>query len=299
MIARRLPLSSNALFWWGIVGLLMLASVGPFVWLLKTALTPPHLPLFGPQASLLPTALTLENVVAVWQRVPFLAYTLNSVGVSVVAVIINLGISILAAYPLARMRFRGQSVALLVLMGTMMLPFQVILVPLFQLVQGLGVVPQDAPLTGWAGLWQTLTHSPMRWVALSIPFAISSFGIMMVRQAMLGLPRDLDDAAQLDGCSPWQTLWSVWVPILRPTLVTLALLTVLATWGEILWPSLLLSQQETYTLPMGLVYLQSSFSSNWRWVASGALMGLVPVLVLFWGFQRALLGGQLAGAVKE
>jgi putative chitobiose transport system permease protein len=264
---------------------LVLIAIGPFLWLLSTALKGPAENIFAYPPRFLPEQFTWENFAAVWQAVPMDRYLLNSLGVSVLGVALTVVISVLTAYPLARMRFRGQGALFSVVLATMMVPFQVLMVPLFLIVLQLG-------LTEGHGLLPT-------WLGLIAPFAVSGFGIFFVRQAMVRLPKDLEEAAILDGCHSGQILRHVWLPLLTPTLSTLAVLSFLTLWSEYLWPSVLLSQPEHFTLPVGLVQLQGQFSANWRLIAAGTVLSMVPVLVLFVMMQKTLLAGSLAGSVKE
>jgi putative chitobiose transport system permease protein len=149
----------------------------------------------------------------------------------------------------------------------MLIPFQVVMLPLFLLVMRLGLTHESGWLAGWLGL--------------ALPFAISGFGIFFVREALKTLPPDMMEAAVLDGANAVQRLVYVVVPLLKPTLATLAIFTLLASWGEFLWPSIVLSHQEQFTLPLGLVQLQGQFGSDWRLIAAGTLLSMVPVLVLF------------------
>lgn len=269
---------------YGVLLVLVLASVGPFLWLLSTALKGNQENIFAWPPRFFPQHPTLSHFKTVWQQVNLLGYTINSTVVAILTIVMNLLISLLAAYPLARMRFKGQQTVFLTVLATMMLPFQVIMIPLYLMLLALGLTEANGP---WAS-----------WLGLSIPFAVSGFGIFFVRQGLLGLPIELEEAAALDGANSWQTLWQVVTPLLAPTLGTLAVFTLISSWGEFLWPSIMLSSDKSLTLPVGLVQLQGQFSANWRLIAAGTILSLVPVLLGFWLGQRWLLKGQTAGAVK-
>lgn len=271
---------------------LAILSIGPFVWLCLTALKGPTDNIFDVTHPL-PIDWTLSNFTTVWEKVAMGRYMLNSLLVAALTIIMNLLISTLAAYPLSRMQFKGQGLITGLILSTMMIPFQVILIPLYMQVLALGLT--DATTEGWMS-----AIAPFNvYVGLLIPFAISGFGIFFMRQAMVSIPKDLEEAALLDGCNPWQTLWHVFVPLLKPSLATLAIFTLMASWGEFLWPSVVLSDDAHFTLPMGLVYLQGAFSSNWRLIAAGTLLSMLPMLILFLLFQRVFVGGTFAGAVKQ
>jgi putative chitobiose transport system permease protein len=182
------------------------------------------------------------------------------------------------------MQFKGKRWWLLGVLATMMIPFQVIMIPLYLLLLQLH-------LTGTDGLIQS-------WFGRALPLAISGFGIFFVRQALLSIPRALEESAILDGCDSWQVLWHVMVPLIRPTLATLAVFTFMASWGEFLWASIMLSTPETFTLPVGLVQLQGIFSADWRLIAAGTVMSMIPIMVLFFSLQRYFVRGAMMGSVK-
>ncbi|MFN8614304.1 MAG: carbohydrate ABC transporter permease [Vampirovibrionales bacterium] len=280
---------------WGFIFAVMLAAVIPFVWLLLTALQPAHANIFDPQSVwqllLGQYPPTLEHFVAVWQQLPMATYIINSLGATVVAVVLNVFISLLAAYPLARGRFKAKPWVMALVLATMFIPFQVIMIPLLLQCHVLGLTDaMGGPTTWWASL--------RLWLGLSIPFAISGFGIFFLRQAILALPKELEDASRLDGCQTWQTVWFVVTPLLKPSLATLAIFTLMASWGEFLWPSLTLVYDDHLTLPVGLVYLQVAFSNNWRLIAAGTVISMIPSLVVFLVLQRQFMAGMASGAVK-
>ncbi|HEY9744716.1 MAG TPA: carbohydrate ABC transporter permease [Oculatellaceae cyanobacterium] len=264
--------------------LLSIVAVGPFLWLLSTALKGSGENIFAYPPRFVPEHPTLANFVAVWQKVPMLQFFINSTVVTLLTIVLNLSLSILAAYPLARMRFRGQNVIFFGILATMMIPFQVLMIPLYVICLKLSLVDSAGLLNGWLGL--------------VLPFAFSGFGIFFVRQALVTLPRELEESAVLDGCNSWQILWHVLLPLIRPTLATLAVFSFMAAWGEFLWPSIILSEPTHFTLPVGLVQLQSAFSSDWKLIAAGTLLSMLPVLVLFFSLQRYFITGALSGSVK-
>lgn len=272
---------------WLRYALLILAALiatGPFLWLLSTALKGPNENLFAQPPQWLPSEPTLANFVAVWEQLPLLTYLGNSLAVAVLAILLNLTISVLAAYPLARMRFTGQLFVMVIILGTLMIPFHVLMIPLYLLMQHLGLNEAHGPLAMWLGL--------------AFPVAVSGFGMLLIRQAMISIPQDLEDAAHLDGASSWQTLWHVLLPQIQPALATLAVFTLMASWGEFLWPSLMVQETSSMTLPVGLVQLQGQFGTNWRYVAAGTLLAMIPTLLLFLVLQRWLKPTEWASASK-
>lgn len=264
--------------------LLVILSIGPFLWLLSTALKSDGENIFQYPPSFIPEVPTLQNFVEVWKTVPMAQYFINSLVVTILSVVLNLVFSVLAAYPLARMQFKGRQAFFFAILTTMMIPFQVIMIPLYLIMLKLGLHDSVGLVNGWIGL--------------VIPFCVSGFGIFFVRQALVTLPKELEESAVLDGCNSFQILCRVLLPLIGPTIATLSVFTFMANWGEFLWPSVILSKPEHFTLPLGLVQLQGAFSANWRLIAAGTILSVIPVLAFFLILQRYFVSGALSGSVK-
>ena len=205
-------------------------------------------------------------------------YLLNSAMVSGFSVIANLLFCSLAAFPLARMKFRGRGMALALVVATILIPFQVVMIPLYVLMVQLG-------------LRNTL-------IALILPNAATAFGIFLLRQSFLAVPVELEEAARMDGCSPVGEWWNVLIPAARADLITLGMLVFIGTWSDFLWPLVILDDPNLYTLPLGLQQLSSSFSLDWRLLAAGSIVSIVPVLLVFVLLQRFILPSASGDAVK-
>lgn len=259
-------------------------SIGPFIWLISTALKSKNENIFAYPPQFIPEHITFENFIGAWQQVPFAGYIMNSVIVSVATIILNLIFASLAAYPLARMEFKGKNLCFFAMLATMMVPFQVIMIPLYLLTLRLNLVDSYGALAGFAGM--------------ILPFGVSAFGILLMRQAFLAIPKELEEAAIIDGCNVFQIWWKVLLPLVKPSLATLAIFTFVGCWGEFLWPSIVLTKQEMFTLPVGLNYLQGFFSSNWRFISAGAIISTIPIVIFFLALQKHFVGGQTQGAVK-
>ena len=134
---------------------------------------------------------------------------------------------------------------------------------------------------------------------LILPFAVNAFGIFLMRQAFLGIPKELEEAAIIDGCNTYDIWLKIFMPLVKPALATLAIFTFVGAWSEFLWPSIVLTRQEMYTLPVGINHLQGVFSSNWRYISAGAIIATIPILVFFLMLQRYFIEGTTQGAVKE
>jgi putative chitobiose transport system permease protein len=251
-------------------------AVLPFLWILSTSLKGPEEALFSLPPQWWPQHPTLMHYQTVWNRLPLGTFLVNSSIVTLLATASNLGNALLAGVALSRYHFKGKALIEGLILSTMFIPFQVLMIPLYVLV------------LQW-GLTYDALGKPGLWLGLALPYLVSGFGIFMVKQAMDELPRDAEEAARLDGASLWQTLCHVWVPMLRPTLVTLGLFSFLAVWGDFIWTSLLTNAPETLTLTTGLVQLQGQFSSDWRLISAGTLLMLLPSLLLFGMTQRFLI----------
>ncbi len=274
---RSRALGTNALQL-GLLLLLALAMLVPLLWLVSTSLKGPAENIFTSPPALLPSHPSLEAYGRLFRDNPMLTYLLNSTIVSGLAVIANLVFCSLAAYPLARMRFAGRGLVLALVVATILIPFQVVMIPLYLLMVQVGLRNT---------LW-----------ALIIPQAATAFGIFLLRQSFLGVPVELEEAARSDGCTPIGEWWNVMLPAARADLITLAMFVFIGTWSDFLWPLVILDDPKLYTLPLGLQQLASSFSLDWRLVAAGSVVSILPVLAIFIGLQRYILPSASGDAVK-
>ena len=258
--------------------LIALAMLVPLFWLVSTSLKGPAENIFTTPPALLPSQPSLEAYQRLFNDNPMLSYIRNSAIVSGLAVLANLLFCSLAAYPLARMRFAGRGLVLALVVSTILIPFQVVMIPLYLLMVQLGLRNS---------LW-----------ALILPQAATAFGIFLLRQSFAGVPVELEEAARIDGCTPVGEWWNVMIPAARADLITLAMFVFIGTWSDFLWPLVILDDPNLYTLPLGLQQLSSSFALDWRLVAAGAVLSILPVLALFIGLQRYILPSASGDAVK-
>lgn len=265
---------------WRYAALLLLVAltVGPFLWLLSTSLKSPSENIYAFPPTFLPQSPTLGNYVQVFKSQPFFSYLLNSTAVAALAVALNLLLASLAAYPLARMEFRGRGLVFGILLGTMMVPFQLLMIPVYELAVALGL--QNTTL------------------GLVLPHACTAFGIFFMRQAFLGVPRALEEVALIEGVNRLKLWWFVMLPLVKPSLATLAVFSFVAVWGDFLWPLVLTDDPARFTLPLGVNRLANTFSMDWRLVAAGAVFSILPILVVFAFSQRFFIEGAMKGAVK-
>ncbi len=264
--------------------LVSILSIFPFIWLISTSLKGPAENIFAYPPALIPSDLTFDNYIGVWHRVNLFGYFINSMIVAVGTVVLNLILSSLAAYPLARMEFRGKKITFFATLATIMIPFQAIMLPVYLITIKLHLIDSVSNLAGYIGL--------------IMPFAVSAFGIFLMRQAFLGIPREMEEAAIVDGCNVLQIFWRVLLPMVKPSLAVLAIFTFIGSWGEFLWPSIVLTKEALYTLPVGVNNLQGMFSSNWRFIAAGSIISIIPIIIFFLSMQKYFISGENEGAVK-
>ena len=262
----------------GLLLLFALVMLTPLLWLLSTSLKGVAEDIFSSPPGLLPTQPSLQAYGTLFSQSPMGQYLLTSAMVSGFSVIANLLFCSLAAFPLARMKFRGRGMALALVVATILIPFQVVMIPLYVLMVQLG-------------LRNTL-------IALILPNAATAFGIFLLRQSFLAVPVELEEAARMDGCSPVGEWWNVLIPAARADLITLGMLVFIGTWSDFLWPLVILDDPNLYTLPLGLQQLSSSFSLDWRLLAAGSIVSIVPVLLIFVLLQRFILPSASGDAVK-
>jgi multiple sugar transport system permease protein/alpha-1,4-digalacturonate transport system permease protein len=219
-----------------------------------------------------------ENFSALWRRQPLLAWTANSLFIAITGVIITVFANLLCGYTFAKFRFAGRNVLFFAILGALMIPIQVILVPEFL-------------ITSWLGLLDT------PWGVI-LPRAAEAFGIFMVRQFMVSIPDELIEAARLDGAGEFHIFWRVVLPLSRPIIAVLVIFTFMWRWNDFAWPLVVLTDHANFTLPLGLNLLRGEVNPEWGQVMALALIGLAPMLLIFLLFQRFLIQGIASTGLK-
>jgi putative chitobiose transport system permease protein len=263
-----------------LTGLALFATI-PFLWLLSTSLKSGDVFTSRGLLDLIPREPTLEYYVRLLgmnEQLPLLRFFWNTAVICAWGVVLEVSLAALAAYPLARMDFKGKNLVFALLLSTLMLPTQANMIVNFVTIR-------------WLGLFNTLT-------AVVLPAATSVFGIFLMRQAFLVVPRELEDAARIDGCGELGIFWHVMLPLSRAALGTLALFAFVSHWNSFLWPLVVLKSAELYPLSVGMAYMAETFDSDFRLVAAGSVAGMLPILVLFLLVQKQFIRGITAGAVK-
>jgi putative chitobiose transport system permease protein len=261
-----------------LLGAIALAMLLPLLWLVSTAFKSPSEDIFQFPPRLIPAQPTLENFVKVWNSNPFGQYLFNSVVVALLTVGLNLLFCSLAAYPLARLEFRGREAIFSLIVSTILIPFQIVMIPLYILAVNL--------------------HLRNTYLGLIFPAIASAFGIFLLRQAFQGVPKELEEAARMDGCSELGIWWFVMLPSIRPALVTLTIFVFIGSWSDFLWPLILLDQPQYYTLPLGVAKLAGAFSLDWRLIAAGSVISIAPILFFFLLMQRYIVPTDAGSGVK-
>ena len=220
-----------------------------------------------------------SNYRNLWKTVPYNRYFINSVFIATASTLLTLFFCSLGGYAFAKYQFRGQKILFGILLASMMVPFQVLLVPLFGLMYDIG----------WLNSYK----------AIIIPFSVGAFGVFLMRQFIVTIPSELLDAARIDGCSEFGIYYRVVLPIIKPALGALTIYSFLGSWNGYLWPLIILRDEAKYTLPIGLANLVGIYRQDYGMLMAGTLLSLMPIVILFLAMQREFVQGITLGGVKE
>lgn len=249
----------------------------PFLWMITTSLKPLKDSYGSPY--LIPKAFEFKNYLIAWNSAPFIDYYKNSLIVSISITIGTIIISAMAAYPFARMNFKGKNILFYLFLGTMMIPFYVQIIPLHSIIQKLG--------------WLDTRK------ALIIPRLFSPFGIFLFRQYFLTIPKELDEAAEMDGCSKFRLFWRIILPLSKPAIASLAIFTFLFGWNDFLWPLLVTTKPEFTTVQIGIANFSGKYGTLWPYLMAGTVTSVIPVFIVFILGQKHFIAGIMSGGVKE
>jgi len=242
----------------------------PFVWMiLSTFKDQSELMRFPPK--FLPDKFSLKNYVEVFSSVPFLRYYLNSILITTVAVTLTLLTSSLAGFAFAKYKFKGRNTIFKTLLGAMMIPFPVTIIPLYIMIYNLGLVDT--------------------YLALIVTGSVSIFGIFLMRQFIVTIPDDLIDAARIDGCSEFQIFRIIVIPNIRAPLSALAIFSFMATWNAFLWPLLVVNNDEHRTVQLGVQYFTQRYGDLMHLQITAAAMAVIPIVVLYLLLQKQFIEG--------
>ncbi|MGW7203411.1 carbohydrate ABC transporter permease [Streptomyces sp. NPDC054837] len=274
---RRVRVGELALRYVLLLAVLAL-TVGPFLWQLSTSLKGPTEDIFSSPPKFLPGDPTLHNYERVADTIPVWDYALNSLKVATANVVTNCVGSALAGYALARLRYRGRRAATLAFILAMLVPVEGIIIAQFTTMRELG-------------LNNTL-------IGVVLPGCIGAMNVLLMRNAFLNLPYEIEEAAYVDGANVWQRFLRIAVPSVKGTLAVVAIFAFMGAWDDFLWPLIVLSDPSKFTLTIGLNYLHGTFANDERLVAAGTVIAVAPLIVLFACLQRYFFRGVGEGAVK-
>jgi len=262
-----------------LVGAVSMAA--PFLWMVSTSLADAG-QVFAENRpwwqEWLPTSFVWQNYVKVWAVVPFAQFYLNSIFVSLCITFGQVATSAMAAYAFARLNFPGRDRIFFGYLATMMIPGAVTMIPVFILLRHLG----------WIDSYK----------ALILPGIFTAYGTFMLRQFFLTLPKDLEDAAKIDGCSYVRIFWHIILPLSKPALATLTTFTFMGSWMNLMWPLIVVNTHTKYTLPVGLAYFQGVHGTDWTLLMAASMMMILPILIVFLFNQRFFVEGIKLTGIK-
>lgn len=261
-----------------------LVAIVPFAWMILTAFKSGAEVYQWPPA-ILPAQWSLDNFVRAWGTGNFPRLFFNSAVVATIATLCNLLFDSMAAYAFARMRFPGRDALFALVLATMMLPAVVTIIPLFLIVKNLPALSPGGWLNTYAGI--------------AAPGAATAFGIFLFRQYFSTIPPEIDEAAKIDGAGPWRIYWQLILPLARPALITVAIFTFVYQWNDFLWPLVVATDAEMYTIQVGLSYFTSEHTIDWPLLMAAAVIVTAPVLLLYMALQKYFVGGLTMGGGKE
>ncbi|WP_067782591.1 carbohydrate ABC transporter permease [Actinomyces vulturis] len=228
--------------------------------------------------TLIPKTFQWENYVEVFHRLPFLHQFWVSVEITVLRTGVQLILCSLGGYAFARMRFPGRGIIFGFLLAILMVPGQSYLIGQYQLIRDFGLLE-----TPWG---------------IVLPGFFSAFGVFLMRQSFMGLPVELEEAARLDGCNPWQTFWKIMFPLAKPGLFAVTIVTVLWSWNDLLWPLIVTTREESMPLSVGIATLAGQHSSEYALMMAASVMAMAPIFLLFFSMQKRVIEGLATSGLK-
>ena len=256
----------------------------PFAWMLSTSLKPAD-QLFSVPPTWLPHPLEWDTYIRAMRAGNFGRYALNSLVLALANVVTNVMLSALAGYAFARLRFPGRQVLFVMVLATLMVPYQVTIIPLF-------VIVRHMPLFGGNDL---LGQGGVGWInsywGLIVPGAVGAFGIFLLRQFFEGLPVELEDAARIDGAGEFRIFWQIMLPLATPAVATLAIFSFQSGWNAFLWPLLITTTDDMRTIQLGLTVFVQQYSTQWDQLMAATVVATLPVIIAFALGQRLLVRG--------
>ncbi|MDI7274656.1 MAG: carbohydrate ABC transporter permease [Anaerolineae bacterium] len=274
---RRQPFVGARVLSYGLVALFVMLTVLPFLYMISLSLQT-QADTFSGYPVIIPSHPQFRNYVDIFSRAPFARFISNSFIVAATVALSHLFFDPLAGYVFAKYRFPLRDVLLMVVLGTLMIPFSVRMIPLYVMVSG----------WGWADTYQ----------ALIAPFLMGAYGIFLMRQFMLPLPSELVDAGRIDGCSEFGIYWRIILPQCKPALATLGLFIFMFQWNDFLWPLIVVNSTAMRTMTIGLTLFNQEYFTQWHYTAAAGMLMFTPALVLFLFTQRYFVRGVVLSGMK-
>ena len=257
--------------------LIAVIMVVPFLWMLSTSLKTQYDAVKIPPVWI-PDPPRWENYVKLFKEQPMFQFMLNTIKIVFFVVLGQLFFSSLAAYSFARISFKGRNVVFFFYIATLMVPGQVTMIPTYLMFAKAGL---------------TDNH-----LALILPAFFSAFGVFLLRQFFMSLPRELEEAAEIDGCNPFMTYWRIMLPLVVPAMLTLGVFTLMNTWNDYMGPLIYLSSPEKYTMTLGIAYFKGVYTTQWNLVMAGSIVSVVPILIAYLCAQKYFIEGIAFSGVK-
>ncbi|WP_413305779.1 carbohydrate ABC transporter permease [Bacillus sp. 1P10SD] len=259
---------------------LLLGSIGmliPFAWMITSALKPNN-EIFSSPPTFLPKHANWGNFVEAWTSGDYTQYFINTTVISVLTTVITLFICGLAGYTFAKFDFMGKKTLFILFLGTMMVPMQVTMIPIFLMVSKLHLLNS---------YWSVI-----------LPLVANAYGVFLMRQFISTIPTELMEAARIDGCSEFRIFWQIILPLTKPALVTLGILTFLGAWNEFLWPLIMMDSPDMMTLQVALTQFKGQYEVKWNLLMAASAISMIPIALIFIIFQRFLVEGIASSGVK-
>ena len=267
---RRMVKRVKSVFWYIGAIIISLITVYPFLWMIATSFKPEG-EIYSNSLSLVSKQFSIDNYKKVFDTIPFARYFMNSLFLAVAGVVTNIFLGALAGYSYAKLKFKGKNLLFSIVLMQMMLPSQIFIIPQYQMVAKLGFANSVA--------------------ALVFPGLVSAFGTFFLRQAYLGIPDEVGEAAYLDGCNQWQTFTKIMFPLTRSSVAALTVFTAVFAYSDLMWPLVVNSDLKMMTLSSGLATLRGQFSTNFPVLMAGSLLAMLPMVIIYLIFQRQFIEG--------
>jgi len=257
---------------------LALITIAPFLWMILTSVKDLG-EIFSYPPTWWPEEFHFENYKNAFEAAPFGRFYFNSLFVAITVTIGQLITCSMAAYAFARLKFWGRDVLFYMFLATMMIPYQVTMIPSFMVLHWLGWIDS--------------------YPALIVPGLASAFGTFLLRQYFMTIPKDLEDAAYLDGCSRFGVLWRIIIPLAKPALATLAIFTFMGVFNDFIWALIVLNSEEMYTVQLGLAIFRDRYTTQWDLLMAGSVAATLPILIAFFFGQKYFIKGIALSGLKE